>query len=64
MNHFSVLFGFAGYAVCHAEILVPSPGIELMPPALEAWGLNHWITREFPVLLSEDIALFFFIVLL
>ena len=31
-----------------------------MPPALEAWGLNHWITREFLVLLSEDIALFFF----
>ena len=31
-----------------------------MPPALKVWSLNHWTTREFPVLLSEDIALFFF----
>ena len=21
-----------------------------MPPALEAWNLNHWITREVPLL--------------
>ena len=28
------------------EILVPWPGIELMPPALEAWGLNHWTSRK------------------
>ena len=31
-------------------ILVPRPGIELVPPALEAWGLNHWTTREVPLL--------------
>ena len=24
-------------------------GIEPMPPALKAWSLNHWTTREFPV---------------
>ena len=29
-------------------ILVPRPGIEPMPPALEAWSLNHWTTREVP----------------
>ena len=23
-------------------------GIESMPPALEAWNLNHWTTREVP----------------
>ena len=28
--------------------LVPSPGIELGPPALGAWSLSHWITREVP----------------
>ena len=24
-------------------------GIEPMPPVLKAWSLNHWTTREFPV---------------
>ena len=27
-------------------ILVPWPGIESMLPALEAWSLNNWTTRE------------------
>ena len=27
-------------------ILVPWPGIKLVPPALEGWNLNHWIARE------------------
>ena len=26
--------------------LVPQPRIELTPPAVEAWSLNHWATRE------------------
>ena len=30
-------------------ILVPWPGIEPMPPALEAWCPNHWTTREVPL---------------
>ena len=30
-------------------MLVPWPGIEPGPPALEAQNPNHWITREFPV---------------
>ena len=28
---------------------VPGPGIELMPPSLEAGSLNHWAAREAPV---------------
>ena len=27
---------------------VPGPGIEQGPPALEAWSLSHWTTREVP----------------
>ena len=30
------------------RILVPWPGIEPAPPALEARSLNHWTTREVP----------------
>ena len=29
-------------------ILLPCPGIEPVPPALEAEGLNHWTAREVP----------------
>ena len=25
------------------------PGIEPVPPAVEAWSPNHWSAREFPV---------------
>ena len=32
-----IYFGFKEYG-----ILVPQPGIKLVPPALEAWSLNHW----------------------
>ena len=27
-------------------ILVPQPGMEPVPPALEAWSLIHWTSRE------------------
>ena len=27
-------------------ILVPQPGIEPTPPALEVWSLNHWTAKE------------------
>ena len=30
------------------RILVPQPGIEPMPPALEVQSSNHWITRGVP----------------
>ena len=29
-------------------ILVPQLGIEPVPPAVEAWSLNHWTAREVP----------------
>ena len=29
-------------------ILVPRPGIEPVPPTVEAWSPNHWTTREVP----------------
>ena len=28
------------------RILVPSPGIEPMPPAVEAWSLTNWTAKE------------------
>ena len=31
-------------------ILVPWPGIEPLPPAVEAWSLNHWTSEEVPEL--------------
>ena len=35
---------------CSMWSLVPWPGIELWPPALRAWSLSHWTTREVPYL--------------
>ena len=32
-------------------ILFPWPGMEPIPPAVEAWRPNHWTAREFPPLL-------------
>ena len=32
----------------HVGILVPWPGIEPMPPAVEAQSSNQWTAREFP----------------
>ena len=30
------------------RVLVPQPGIELKPPALEAQRFNNWTAREVP----------------
>ena len=30
------------------RILVPRPGIEPGPLAVDAWSPNHWVAREFP----------------
>ena len=38
----------------HVKILVPRPGIEPMPPALEARSHNPWATREVPRMLDID----------
>ena len=45
---FIYLFYFLGQAAC--VILVPRPGLEPMPPAVEAWSLNYWTAREVLVL--------------
>ena len=39
--------------------LVPWPGIELEPPALEAWSHSHWTTREVPLWLKWSPCLHF-----
>ena len=31
-------------------ILVPQPGMEPVPPTVEAQGVNHWTIREVPSL--------------
>ena len=36
----------AGYG-----ILVPWPGIKPVPFASEVWSLNHWITRDIPIMM-------------
>ena len=50
---FSQIFFF--FRLCYAArgILIPPPGIELRPPALEAQSLNHWTTRKVPQMLSS-----------
>ena len=37
-------FYFIGDVTC--RILVPPPGIEPMPPTMEAQSRKHWTTRE------------------
>ena len=42
-------FFFFNFWLHHAcEILVPQTGIQPKPPAVEAWSLNHYTTREVP----------------
>ena len=36
-------------APCSMQDLVSRPGIEPVPPALGAQGLNHWSAREVPI---------------
>ena len=40
---FSSIFG---HTMRHAGS--PRPGIKPVPPAVEAWCLNHWTAREIP----------------
>ena len=44
----SLLFRFWPRLAAYC-FLVPQPGIEPAPPAVEARGLNHWTAREVPV---------------
>ena len=43
-----VLVAAHGIFSCSTWNLVSWPGIEPGPPALGAWSLNHWTTREAP----------------
>ena len=44
-----VLYFFIFWLHCTAcRILVPQPGIEPVPLAVEMWTPNHWTTGEFP----------------
>ena len=43
--HFSFFFWWHSVA---CRILVPQPGIEPSPPAVEAQSLNYWTAREVP----------------
>ena len=40
----ALFFCFFGHVAC--RILVPSPGTEPMPPAMEAWSLTYWTAKE------------------
>ena len=42
-------FHFFGCAAWASRILVPQPRIEPVAPTVEVWSLNHWTTREAPV---------------
>ena len=41
------LFFLPHHVAC--SILVPPPGMEPLPLAVEAWSLNHCTAREFPI---------------
>ena len=41
-----IIFGHAARLAC--GILVPRPGIETVPPAVEVQSPNHWTAREVP----------------
>ena len=43
------------------RILVPQPGIEPTPPAVEAQSLHHWTTREVPRRLCFLICIYVYI---
>ena len=49
LGHVFLLFSFFFWLCCMAcGILVPQPGIEPMPPAVEDQGLSHWLARKDP----------------
>ena len=50
--YYCIFFCFWPHWRCEGcGALVPPPGIKPMPPALGAWSLNHWSSREVPILL-------------
>ena len=49
-----IIVFWRGYILCQG-ILVPHPGIEPTPPALEVWSLKHWTARD-----VQELVFFFF----
>ena len=47
-NLFILIFNFGLHCVAYG-ISVPQQGMEIMPPALEAWSFNHWTNKEVPM---------------
>ena len=45
---FPIILFFLTFWLYHREILVPWPGMEPGPPAVETWNLSHWTTRDIP----------------
>ena len=52
-------FFFFLAALSSMRILVPRPGIQPAPPAVEARSLNHWTAREVPFFFFFFLPLFF-----
>ena len=44
-----IFFGTCKLFSCSIWDLVPCPGIKPSSPALGAWSLSHWTTREVPI---------------
>ena len=52
LNKAATLLLFFGHTACLVcRILVPRPGSERSPTAMKAPSLNHWTTRELPMVL-------------
>ena len=49
------IFFFFGLRRAAYNILVPQPGIEPIPLALRVQSLNHWTTREVPIISNLQI---------
>ena len=51
LKNVSILFSVFIFFGCHVAfgMTVPWPGIEPVPPAVEAWSFNHWTAREVPI---------------
>ena len=48
LNLLKLKFSFSWPCYVACGILVPRPGVEPTPPALEAQSFNHWTAKEIP----------------
>ena len=56
---FMACFGFVLALSCWN--LIPRPGVESVPPAVEARSLNQWTARDVPLTEHSSFFLFYFI---